>query len=165
LCQLLGHDAVIGISQQLSKNNREYYSQLEATSSYTVDISDWIEWFGKSLIQSTIDVKEKISLAILQSEWWSSHKHLKLNDRHVKVIRKLFQFGPHGMEGGMTAKKYMGITRTSKATATRDLAYLHQIGVLKKNESGGRSTNYSLKVFGPDTKKSPQVIRTDVPNH
>ena len=25
LCQLLGHDAVIGISQQLSKNNREYY--------------------------------------------------------------------------------------------------------------------------------------------
>lgn len=154
LCQLLGHDAVIGISQQLSKNNKEYNSQLEAASSNTIDISDWIEWFGKSLIQSTISAQENISLAKVQSEWWNAHKHLNLNDRHKKVIRRLFQFGSHGMEGGMTARKYMGITRTSKATATRDLAYLDQIGVIKKNEPGGRSTNYRLTVFDSDAIES-----------
>ncbi len=147
LCQLLGHDAIIGISQQLSKNNKEYYSQLEAASGNTLDISEWIEWFGKSLIQSTINAQENISLAKVQSEWWKAHKHLNLNDRHKKVIRRLFQFGPRGMEGGMTARKYMSITRASKATATRDLAYLTHIAVLTKNESGGRSTSYNLNAF------------------
>jgi hypothetical protein len=37
--------------------------------------------------------------------------------------------GP-GFEGGMTAGKYVGITGCSKATATRDLTALVQMGAL-----------------------------------
>ena len=54
--------------------------------------------------------------------------------------------GPKGFEGGMSAKKYIAITRTSKATATRDLHYLSEIGVLKQT-GGGRSIRYHLSVL------------------
>ena len=33
----------------------------------------------------------------------------------------MLEEGPKGFEGGMNARKYTGITKASKATATRDL--------------------------------------------
>ena len=151
LCQFLGQDAVIGISQQLSKSNSDYYAELHKASSYTVDISGWVEWFGSSLIEATISAQEKVTFAKLQSDWWKKNEHLDLNDRQEKVVRKLFLYGKQGMEGGLTARKYIGMTRASKATATRDLRQLERLGVLIKNASGGRSTNYSLNAFGRET--------------
>ena len=55
----------------------------------------------------------------------------------------MLEEGPGGFEGGINAKKYMGITKTSKATATRDLQNLVEIGVLQP-VGGGRSTRYNL---------------------
>ncbi|WP_262508771.1 DeoR family transcriptional regulator [Sphingobacterium sp. HMA12] len=43
----------------------------------------------------------------------------------------------------MTAKKYMAIARTSKATATRDLQYLQEQGILEQI-GFGRSVHYKL---------------------
>ena len=51
--------------------------------------------------------------------------------------------GKEGFEGGMTAKKYVSITKTTKATATRDLLELVENNILQKNLAG-RSTNYTL---------------------
>lgn len=45
----------------------------------------------------------------------------------------------------MSAKKYMSIARTSKATATRDLQQLTEMGVLLP-KGGGRSVRYELKL-------------------
>jgi len=53
--------------------------------------------------------------------------------------------GPDGFEGGMSAKKYISITKISKATATRDLQELLEQGVLIA-EGGGRSTHYTLNI-------------------
>ena len=52
--------------------------------------------------------------------------------------------GIEGFEGGMTAKKYISLTHSSKATATRDLQHLHQLGILK-NEGAGRNVRYHLQ--------------------
>lgn len=53
--------------------------------------------------------------------------------------------GPDGFAGGMSAKKYMTITTVSKATATRDLQALAELGVLLP-EGGGRSTRYKVNI-------------------
>jgi Fic family protein len=45
----------------------------------------------------------------------------------------------------MTAKKYMSIAKTSKATATRDLQNLVIKGILLPM-GGGRSTAYQIKL-------------------
>jgi Fic family protein len=52
---------------------------------------------------------------------------------------------PNGFDGGMTANKYQSITKTSKATATKDLQTLAEMGVLIQ-QSDGRSTHYILNI-------------------
>lgn len=37
---------------------------------------------------------------------------------------------PQKFEGGITTQKYIAITKTSKATATRDLQELAELGIL-----------------------------------
>ena len=56
----------------------------------------------------------------------------------------MLEEGLKGFEGGMTAKKYMGITKTSKATATRDIQKSNGMGVFKSIR-GGRSTAYIIQ--------------------
>ena len=65
------------------------------------------------------------------------------------VAARMFAAGPAGFEGGMTARKYMGITGCSKASATRDLAALIQMGALTCLPGGGRSTRYALARLAP----------------
>ncbi|WP_332914350.1 hypothetical protein [Algoriphagus boritolerans] len=52
---------------------------------------------------------------------------------------------PGGYEGGMNAKKYMSLTGASKATATRDLQHLRDLGILVA-EGGGRSVRYTINL-------------------
>ena len=56
--------------------------------------------------------------------------------------------GPEGFKGGMSARKYVGLTRCSGATATRDLSFLTKIGALERLPGGGRSTRYALRLPG-----------------
>jgi len=43
----------------------------------------------------------------------------------------------------MNARKYIGITNASKATATRDMQHLLEIGAfVLAGKAGGRSTSY-----------------------
>lgn len=55
----------------------------------------------------------------------------------------LLEEGPDGFKGGMSAKKYMTITGTSKATATRDLQDLAEKHILLRT-GGGRNTRYQI---------------------
>ena len=68
-----------------------------------------------------------------------------LNDRQLKVILKMLDKGVESFKGAMTAKKYISITKTSKATATRDLQYMASKGILKP-KGGGRSVHYELNL-------------------
>ena len=45
---------------------------------------------------------------------------------------RLFQTGPEGFIGGLSAENYIAITRTSRATATRDLQDLVAKGALTR---------------------------------
>ena len=63
----------------------------------------------------------------------------------MNKINKMLDAGKDGFEGGMTAKKYISIARTTKATATRDLQELVENGILLQNLAG-RSTNYILNL-------------------
>ena len=45
----------------------------------------------------------------------------------------MFTEGPNGFKGGLSAENYIAITKTSRATATRDLADLVLKGALVKS--------------------------------
>jgi len=47
----------------------------------------------------------------------------------------------------MNARKYISITKTSKATATRDMQQLLETGVfILAGNAGGRSTSYQVNI-------------------
>ena len=67
----------------------------------------------------------------------------KFNERQRKVINRILEEGVNGFKGGMNVKKYISITDTSKATATRDLQELEEMNVFVI-EGVGRSTSYQI---------------------
>ena len=69
------------------------------------------------------------------------------NARQEKVIAHLFEEGPDGFSGGLSAEKYIRITKTSRATATRDLAELTEKLALRKTGQL-KGTRYHLNL-GP----------------
>jgi Fic family protein len=58
----------------------------------------------------------------------------------------MLEEGIKSFEGGMNARKYMSITKTSKATATRDMQQLVEIGAFIPTGKGGRSTSYQVNI-------------------
>ena len=68
-----------------------------------------------------------------------------LNERQLKVILKIFDFGIDGFEGDITAKKYISITKSSRATATRDLQDLVEKNILSQ-KGAGRNVRYEINL-------------------
>ena len=65
-----------------------------------------------------------------------------MNDRQIKVLKKLVE----GFEGNINSSKWTRMTKCTKMTATRDINDLIEKWLLKKNNSGGRSTSYLLNL-------------------
>ncbi len=57
----------------------------------------------------------------------------------------MFREGPNGFKGGLSAEKYISITGTSRATATRDLQDLVEKNMLLK-VGEFKSTRYYLNI-------------------
>ena len=66
-----------------------------------------------------------------------------MNERQLKVLLKMFEFGVYGFEGGMTTRKYISIAKISRATAVRDLQDLVEKEVLSQIGEG-RSVRYKI---------------------
>ena len=58
------------------------------------------------------------------------HTLITLNERQIKLVKRLPEEGEGGFEGGLTAGKYQGMAKASRATLTRDLADLVGKGIL-----------------------------------
>lgn len=85
-----------------------------------------------------------IDFLLKKTRFFDRYENL-INERHLKVIIKMFEAGPEGFQVGMNAKKYISTTKASKATATRDLQHLSEHNILIP-KGGGRSMQYMLNL-------------------
>lgn len=141
LSHTLQSPVLLSISKVIEKDKNQYYDALKAPQS-TLDITDWILYFGKVILTAQIEAKQLVEFTVKKVKYFDSFKQL-LNERQQKVINRMFDAGVEGFQGGMTAKKYMAIAKTSKASATRDLQHLNEIGALQVL-GAGRSVRYEL---------------------
>jgi Fic family protein len=81
---------------------------------------------------------------LLKGRFWEKHAQTPFSDRQSKAINRLLDAGPGGFEGGLTNRKYAGMTHVSRATAQRELADLVRKGILHPQPGGGRSRSYDL---------------------
>lgn len=141
--QGLGYTTLISISGAIEKEKNAYYSSL-ATAQKSLEISDWLRYFGATVQIAQYDSLQLIEFTVKKMRFFDRWKN-ELNDRQVKAIARMLEEGPGGFEGGMTAKNYGIIAKVSKATATRDLQQLAEFGVFEPI-GGGRSIHYSLNI-------------------
>lgn len=57
--------------------------------------------------------------------------------KDIYSINHMLENGPRCFEGGMTAKKYIAITKTSKATATPDFQHIRKLSAIKQIAANG----------------------------
>ncbi|QEC41893.1 Fic family protein [Pseudobacter ginsenosidimutans] len=143
LSQTIGRPVLLSLSATIERNKKDYYAAF-ATAQKSNDITDWVIYFTQVILQAQHEAKSMIELTLSKTKFFDRYKG-SLNERQLKAINKMLEALPEGFEGGMTAKKYMSITRASKATATRDLQELSEKGVLL-SQGGGRSIHYNLNI-------------------
>jgi len=141
LSQTIGRPLLLSLSQEIEKNKKMYYSALELAQKKN-EITEWVHYFVSIIYDAQIEAKKLISFTLHKTMLIDQYKE-QLNIRQMKVILKMLE-SPDGFKGGMSAKKYISISKTSKATATRDLQHLTEIGLLIIS-GGGRSTQYFIK--------------------
>lgn len=141
LSQGLKTPVLLSISNSIEKNKKSYYEHLKEAQR-SLDITEWISYFVQVILDAQKEAKELVQFTLKKAQFFDEYTD-QLNDRQLKVINRILEKGIVGFEGGMTAKKYMSITKTSKATATRDLQQLQESGVLA-SEGAGRSVRYKL---------------------
>ncbi|RLJ80597.1 Fic family protein [Pedobacter alluvionis] len=142
IAQTLGRPVMLSLSKIIERDRSAYYKALKKAQRSN-EISDWLKYFVNIALQAQIDAKQMIDFTLRKIKVFDLFRE-KLNDRKKKVLQKMYSFGVDGFEGGMTAKKYISITKTSKATATRDLQELESLGILIAF-GGGRSVHYKIK--------------------
>jgi Fic family protein len=145
LSQTAGRPVVLSLSSAIEVKKNDYYTSLE-NAQRSNEITGWIEYFVKTLLTAQTEAEAQIDFTLKKTKFFDHYKN-KLNERQLTVIKRMLEEGTKGFEGGMNAKKYMAITKTSKATATRDLQELLQTGAfILAGNAGGRSTSYLVNI-------------------
>jgi len=132
------------LSSQIMAERDAYYEVLERINKQDNDITQWLKWFLACMSRAILSSNRLLANVMQKARFWKRHAQTALNDRQRKALNRLLDAGPGGFEGGLTNRKYAGMTHVSRATAQRELADLVKKGILLKNPGGGRSVSYDL---------------------
>lgn len=141
LSQSVGYPVLLSLSAAIEAKKKEYYNALKEAQQSNA-ITPWLEYFINTILNAQDASEALIDFTLKKTKLFDRYQN-QLNVRQLKVLKRMLQEGSKGFKGGMTAKKYMRITQTSKPTATRDLQKLLNIGLFKV-EGDGRSTSYQI---------------------
>ena len=128
------------LTAQIQRERQDYYDILERTQKGTLDVTDWLAWFLRTLHRALERARESLDAVLYKARFWQRHASTPMNARQIKVLNRLLD----GFEGKMTTRKWAAIAKCSPDTALRDINDLLERGVLKKCSGGGRSTAYEL---------------------
>jgi len=130
------------MSSRIQRERDDYYLVLERCQKGTLDITAWMDWYLNCL-KHAIAASERILAAVLiKAGFWKAHADESFNDRQRKVINRLLD----GFKGKLTTSKWAKLTKCSQDTALRDIGKLLAREILTKDEAGGRSTSYELRL-------------------
>ncbi|MDR0934251.1 MAG: Fic family protein [Burkholderiaceae bacterium] len=128
LSQHLGQPYLLALSYTIERGRKAYYDHLERANKHN-EITSWLLYFAETILAAQQNTVERVTFVIEKARFYNNMAG-RLNERQAKVIARLFREGPEGFKGGLSANNYISITRTSPATATRDLQDLVDKGAL-----------------------------------
>lgn len=133
------------LSTEILKEKESYYKILEESQKGDLDITEWLIWFIDCFSKALVNSEKLLENIFNKADFWRKNQMLEINTRQRKVINKMLDVGKNNFIGGLTTKKYMGITGMSRITSIREINDLLFKNVLVQNEGKGRNVNYSIK--------------------
>ena len=139
------------ISTAINSDRKAYYEILDKTTNLflnrTFDITPWLIWHLNILKNAMQNALLNIEHLIQKTKFWDIHRNQPLNERQIKVLNKIFDVGIDNFEGGLNTKKYISLTKVSKATASRDISELIEFECIKQIEgTAGRNIRYTIDI-------------------
>ena len=135
--------SLISLSQMIETNKKQYYEHLEANNK-TLEITDWLVYFGKTILDAQKDTLKRVDFLIEKTKFFDKYSS-EINERQLKVVRRMFEIGHQKFKGGLSAKNYKTIAKTSESTTTRDLKDLVKKHIFIKTGEF-KSSRYSLNI-------------------
>ncbi|WP_321347837.1 Fic family protein [uncultured Draconibacterium sp.] len=135
--------SLISLSSTIDANKKSYYAFLEKSNT-TLEITDWLVYFSKTILEAQEHTLKRIDFLIEKTRFFDRFSS-QLNERQLKVVKRLFDAGHKGFKGGLSANNYQTIAKTSASTATRDLQDLINKQILIKTGTL-KSTRYFLNI-------------------
>jgi Fic family protein len=139
----LGRPILFSLSKAIEADKKAYYRALQRAQRSN-QIDEWLNYFLMTLNEAQHKSELEIEFTLKKAKFFDQFKD-ELNARQLKVIRRMLEAGIEGFEGGMNTRKYVSITQTSKATATRDLQDLVEKAIFIPI-GAGRSARYEIKL-------------------
>ena len=128
------------MSAQIETERGEYYAVLETCQKGGLDLTPWLAWFLNCLNRSLGGAEKLLATVLRKARVWQRIRTGSINERQ----RGLINFLLDGSEDMLTSSQAGQLTNCSADTALRDINKLVELGILARNESGGRSTSYRL---------------------
>jgi len=128
------------MSAQIRHERNDYYAILEQTQKGPLDVTPWMEWFLGCLGRAFDGTEVTLGAVLRKARFWDEHARVPLNDRQRDIVNRLLD----GFEGKLTTTKWAQLEKCSHDTALRDIHSLIDVGLLRRDLGGGRSTSYSL---------------------
>ncbi|QOY53147.1 Fic family protein [Candidatus Sulfurimonas baltica] len=137
------------ISSAIAKDRKNYYDKLEMSQNLIdnpdLDCTAWVLWYLDRFNDSLQETLDAINRVIQKTKFWDKVRQITLNQRQLKVLSKLLEYNEGEFQGGLTTKKYVAMTKTSLATAKRDIQELVKLGCLHQIEgTQGRNIRYDI---------------------
>lgn len=133
------------MSSAILADRKGYYQILEKTQRGDTEITEWLLWFFQTLQQALTNAEHQIHRVLNKTRFWQTYRHKNLLPAQIKVLNRLLDGGEKGFEYGISASQYQKVAKVSKATATRHLTQLLDMGCIVKLEGGGRNTRYQVR--------------------
>jgi Fic family protein len=128
MAQSIGPPILVSLATTILAHQKGYYESLERANRL-IDVTGWLAWFADIALEAQRRTLQQVEFLIAKTKLLDCLRG-HINERQEKAILRIFQEGPKGFEGGLSAGNYSTITGASPATTTRDLADLTEKGAL-----------------------------------
>ncbi|MAS71540.1 MULTISPECIES: hypothetical protein [unclassified Leeuwenhoekiella] len=91
---------------------------------YNWQHEDWLNFkYTTTEIEEKLFEFKLVSFTLRKARFFDLHRN-SLNEHQLKVVNRMLDEETGGFKGSMTAKKYIALTITSKAKATRPSGFV-----------------------------------------
>ena len=143
LAEGLGLPLVLPVSTVVARHRAAYYDEINVASR-ALDWTNWAAFFIPVLTELMTDFLAAMRFVAAKRDYLVRYER-HFGDRARKVILRMFEDGEAGVRAGLSAAKWMRMSKVSKPTATRDLAELQAAGAVVV-QGDGPQTRYRLAI-------------------